>query len=59
VLSAFVDPLDPTCTGNGALVFRNSSGGPTTDVSLDGEVVVTAVGSGGGEDSVQVSAGDL
>jgi hypothetical protein len=57
VLNAFVDPLDPTCTGNGALVFRNTSGGPLTDVHLDGEVVLTMVGSGGGEDSAQVPAG--
>jgi len=57
VLSSFVDPVDPTCTGNGALVFRNTSGGPTTDVRLDGEVVLTMVGSGGGEASAQVPAG--
>jgi hypothetical protein len=28
VLSAFVDPLDPTCTGNGALVFPQHLGRP-------------------------------
>jgi len=57
VLNAFVDPVDPTCTGNGALVFRNISGGGSLDVRLDGEVVLTMVNPGGGEDFVQVPAG--
>jgi hypothetical protein len=56
VLNTFVDPLDPTCTGNGALVFRNTAGSPTTDVTLDGEIVLTDVQPGGGEASVQVPA---
>ncbi|HEU4491121.1 MAG TPA: hypothetical protein VFR74_09635 [Jiangellales bacterium] len=46
VLSSFVDPVDPTCTGNGALVFRHVAGAATTDLSLDGEVVLTEVNSG-------------
>lgn len=56
VLKAFVDPVDPTCTGDGALVFRHVAGAATTDVSLDGEVVLTAVNSGG-EASGLVPAG--